>query len=68
MPDIELTLTPDEAGIVVDALEADLDDYLEDVKEARAENNLEDAATFSEAADRIRALLAKLQELLPEEP
>lgn len=64
---IKLTLTLDEAEIVVDALEADLEDYLEGAKEAREEGNAADAETFAEAAERIGSLLSTLRELLPEE-
>lgn len=66
MSDIQLTLTADETELVIDALEADLDDYLEEARETRAAGDGEQAAIFSEAADRIRALLSTLQELLPE--
>lgn len=62
---IKLTLTQDEAEIMVDALEADMEGYLESAKEARGNNNRTDVATFTEAATRIQALIAKLQDLLP---
>ncbi|MET0362295.1 MAG: hypothetical protein ABW048_11170 [Sphingobium sp.] len=63
---IKLTLTEDEAGILVDALEADMEGYLESAKEARGNNNREDVKTFTEAAERIGALITKLQALLPD--
>jgi hypothetical protein len=61
---IKLTLTEDEAEILVDALEADMEGYLESAKEARGNNNREDVKTFSEAAERILALLNKIRPLL----
>lgn len=61
---IKLTLTEDEAEILVDALEADLEGYLEAAKEARGNNNRTDVATFTEAGERIQALIAKLRDLL----
>lgn len=62
---IKLTLTEDEAEILVDALEADLEGYVEATKEARGNGNREDVKTFTEAADRIRALMEKVQAHLP---
>lgn len=64
---IKLTLTPDEISILVDALEADLDGYLEAAKEARGNANRADVDTFTEAATRIQTLMARLQDLVPEE-
>jgi DNA polymerase III delta prime subunit len=61
---IKLTLTEDEAEMIVDALEADMEGYVEAMKEARANNNREDVKTFTEAAERIQALMAKVQALL----
>ncbi|EGD57739.1 hypothetical protein Y88_3065 [Novosphingobium nitrogenifigens DSM 19370] len=61
---IKLTLTEDEAEILVDALEADMEGYLESAKEARGNGNRADVETFSEAAERIGALLKKIQTLL----
>lgn len=61
---IKLSLTPDEIEILVDALEADLEGYVEAAKEARGNNNREDVATFTEAATRIQTLMSKLQELV----
>ncbi|MBC2652377.1 hypothetical protein H7F50_14680 [Novosphingobium flavum] len=61
---IKLTLTEDEAEILVDALEADLEGYLESAKEARGNNNRADVATFTEAAQRIEALMKTIQALL----
>lgn len=61
---IKLTLTEDETEILIDALEADLEGYVEAAKEARGNNNREDVATFTEAATRIQALMSKLQDLI----
>ncbi len=60
---IKLSLTEDEAEILVDALEADLEGYVESAKDARANGNRTDVATFTEAAQRIQALITKLKDL-----
>jgi hypothetical protein len=64
---IHLTLTPDQIEIVLDALEADLDDYVESAQEARGNGDQRDALTFDEEAGRIRALLLTFRDLLPSE-
>lgn len=64
---IKLTLTEDEVGILVDALEADLEGYVEATKEARGNNNRADVATFTEAATRIGDLMGRLRALIGEE-
>lgn len=61
---ITLTLTDDEAEMIVDALEADMEGYVDSAKEARGNNNREDLQTFTEAAQRIQALMLKVQALL----
>jgi len=61
---IKLTLTEDEAEILLDALEADMEGYVESAKEARGNNNRVDVKTFSEAAERIAALIGKIRPLL----
>lgn len=61
---IKLTLTEDEAEILVDALEADMEGYIESAKEARGNANRADVKRFAEAAERIQALLTKIRELL----
>ena len=61
---ITLTLTEDEAEMIVDALEADMEGYVDSAKEARGTNNREDLQTFTEAAQRIQALMLKVQALL----
>ena len=62
-----LTLTEDEAGILIDALEADLEGYVEAAKEARGNNNRADVATFTEAAQRITELKARIETLFPQD-
>lgn len=61
---IKLTLTEDEAEILLDALEADMEGYLESAKEARGNNNRADVKTFSEAAERIQTLINKIRPLV----
>ncbi len=63
---IKLSLTEDEAEIIADALEVDMENYLEAAKEARGNNQRDDAKTFTEAAERIGKLLAKVRGLLEE--
>ena len=61
---IKLTLTEDEAEIIVDALEADLEGYLESAKEARGNMRREEVKTYTEAAERIQAVKARIEGLL----
>ena len=61
---IKLTLSEDEAEMLVDALEADMEGYLESAKEARGNNNRADVKTFGEAAERIQALANKIRALI----
>lgn len=58
---ITLTLTRDEAEIVIDALEADREGYLESAKEARGNSRAAEMATFNEAAERIAQVIARIQ-------
>lgn len=64
MKTISLQLNEDEAEILIDALEADLEGYLESAKEARGNNRRAEVQTFTEAADRITAVRDKIQQLL----
>ncbi|MFM9935846.1 MAG: hypothetical protein ACKVOL_06565 [Novosphingobium sp.] len=64
---IALTLTEEELEILVDALEADLDGYVEAAKEARGNNARDDVETFKEAAINIQKLMMRLKGMLPEE-
>lgn len=61
---IQLKLSEDEAEIIVDALEADLEGYVDSAKDARANGNRADVATFEEAAARIRAVRDRVRQLL----
>ena len=61
---IALKLTEEEVEMLIDALEVDQDGYIEAAKEARGNNNREDVATFTEAGERITALMAKLRPLV----
>ena len=61
---IKLTLTEDEAEIIIDALEVDLEGYLESAKEARGNMRREEVKTYTEAAERIQAVKAKIEGLL----
>lgn len=65
MPDaISLKLTEEEIEMLIDALEADQEGYVESAKEARGNNNRADVETFTEAAARIGALMGKLRKLV----
>lgn len=61
---ITLTFTEDEAEMIVDALEADMEGYIEAAKEAAGSGNKADVETFSEAAERIQTLLSRIQPLV----
>ena len=61
---VPLQLNEDELEILVDALETDLEGYVEAANDARANRKQNEVATFTEAADRIRAVLKKVQALL----
>lgn len=63
---IKLSLSEDEVEILVDALETDMEGYLESAREARGNNNRDDVKTFTEAAERIQAVMNKLRALLPD--
>ncbi|GGN49711.1 MAG: hypothetical protein CMH85_10685 [Novosphingobium sp.] len=61
---INLSLTSDEIEMLVDALEVDMEGYVESAKEARGNGNRADVQTFTEAATRIQNLMAKLQDVV----
>ncbi len=61
---IALKLTEEEVEMLIDALEVDQEGYIEAAKEARGNNSREDVATFTEAGERITALMAKLRPLV----
>ena len=58
---IKLTFTEDEAEILIDALDADLEGYLESAKEARGNNLRAEVQTFTEAAERIAAVRDRIR-------
>ena len=58
---LTLKLTEDEAEIIVDALDVDLEGYQDSIKDARANGHRADVATFTEAAERIGAVRAKIR-------
>ncbi|MBS0481248.1 MAG: hypothetical protein JSR96_03680 [Proteobacteria bacterium] len=61
---ITVKLTSDEIEMLVDALEADQEGYVEAAKEARGNNRRDEVATFTEAATRIDTLKTRLQALI----
>lgn len=60
-----LTVTGDELEMLVDALEADLEGYVEAAKAARGKDAA-DVEMFKDAALNIQKLLTRLQDMLPE--
>jgi hypothetical protein len=63
---LKLTLTEDEAEMIADALEVDMEGYLDAAKLARCNNQRAEVTTFTEAAQRIEALLGKVRGLIGE--
>ena len=63
---VTLQLNQDELEILSDALEADMEGYLEAAKEARGNTRHEEVKTYTEAAERIQTVLNKVQALLEE--
>lgn len=63
---VSIKLNQDELEILVDALEADMEGYVEAAKEARGNTRRDEVATYTEAATRIQTLLTKLQDLIEE--
>jgi len=61
---ISLTFTEDEAEIIVDALDTDLEGYEDSAKDARANGNRADVQTFSEAATRIKAVRDRVRKAI----
>lgn len=61
---LTMQLTEDEAEIIVDALETDLEGYVEAAKDARANRNHTDVATFTEVSNRIAVVLEKMRAAL----
>ncbi len=67
MKSFTFTFTQDEAEILVDALDADMEGYEDSVKDARANGNRADVATFTEAAARIKAVRDRIQAAIGDE-
>jgi len=67
MKSFDFTFTEDEAEILVDALDADMEGYEESVKDARANGNRADAQTFGDAAARIKAVRDKIRAVTGDE-
>ena len=61
---VSIKLTQDELEMLVDALESDMEGYVEAAKEARGNTRRDEVATYTEAANRIEALMTRLQELI----
>ncbi|PZU60581.1 MAG: hypothetical protein DI547_02950 [Sphingobium sp.] len=61
---ITLTFSEDEAEILVDALDSDLEGYEDSAKDARANGNRADVITFAEAATRIKAVRDRVRKAL----
>lgn len=61
MKSYTFTFTEDEAEILVDALDADMEGYEDSIKDARANGNRGDVATFTEAAQRIRVVRDRIR-------
>ncbi|EIZ79953.1 hypothetical protein WSK_1319 [Novosphingobium sp. Rr 2-17] len=61
---INVPLNSDEIEMLVDALEIDLEGYIESASAAKESGNREDVQTFTEAAKRIQVLKARLEDLI----
>jgi hypothetical protein len=56
-----LTLDDDEIAVLVDALQADIEDYDDAAKEANDEGDLGQAREYALAAQRVLAVLQKVR-------
>jgi hypothetical protein len=56
-----LALHAEEMAVLIDALEADLDDYMEAAEEARDEGKADQAKKLTDSAQRVRAVLGKVR-------
>lgn len=63
----DFTFTEDEAEILIDALDADMEGYEDSVRDARANGNRGDVATFTDAAARIKAVRDKIRATIGDE-
>ena len=58
---IKISLSEDEAEIILDALDADHEGYVEAAKEARGNSRRGEVQTYTEAAERIAAVRDRLR-------
>ncbi len=63
---VSIKLNQDELEMIVDALDADMEGYVEAAKEARGNTRRDEVATYTEAAQRILALKTRFEELIEE--
>jgi hypothetical protein len=63
---VTIKLNQDELEMIVDALDADMEGYVEAAKEARGNTRRDEVATYTEAAQRILALKTRFEELIEE--
>ena len=61
---LSFTFTEDEAEILIDALDADMEGYLESAKEARGNNRRAEVQAFTDAAERIKAVRDRISAAL----
>lgn len=61
---VNIELSGDEAEIVIDALDADREGYVEAAREARGNSRRSEVETFTQAADRIAAVMEKVRAAL----
>ena len=61
---IKLSLSEDEVEMLIDALELDHEGYEDSIKESRGNNRRDEVKAYTEAAERIAALKAKLEGLI----
>ena len=64
---VTITLTPDEVEMIADALEVDMEGYIESARDARESGSGADVLTFTEAAQRVQKLLLRVQELIEDD-
>jgi hypothetical protein len=58
---VQLSFSPDELGVLIDALEADFEDYTEASQEAAAEGSADQATDLKDAALQVQAVLQKVR-------
>ena len=67
MQKFDFSFTQDEAEILVDALDADMEGYEDSIRDARANGNRSDVATFTDARDRIRSVRDRIRSVIGDE-